>query len=171
MTQPDYVPVNATDRVRTTERLPAPRGWVQDRPAEILGDQPSGPRLGNPGPDQGYALTLAARFHGRLKLEHGEHEEDVIAGCLPVALKRASLFGRAPVIHDMELAFALFGFLGDAPTDLVAWRKPMFDSVAHRYFDGRRIADCVPDATLRLSPADVRARINDWRSLVQSADA
>ena len=170
MTQPDYVPVNAADRVRTTERLPAPQRWLQDRPAEILGDQPSGPRLGNPGPDQGYALTLAARFHGRLKIDHSEHEEDVIAGCLPVALKRASLFGRAPVIHDLELAFTLFGFLGDAPTDLVAWRKPMFDAVAHRYFDGRRIADCVPDATLRLSPADVRARINEWRSLVQSDD-
>ena len=39
-------------------------------------------------------------------------------GCLNIALKRASMFGRAPVIYDLEFAYSLFGFLGGAPAEL-----------------------------------------------------
>ena len=46
---------------------------------------------------------------------------------LNLALKRASLFGRAPVVHDLEVAFTIWGFLGAAPPELVALRRPLFD--------------------------------------------
>ena len=36
--------------------------WLADRPGELAGRQPLGPRLGYPGPDQGYVLKLAHRF-------------------------------------------------------------------------------------------------------------
>ena len=49
-----------------------------------------------------------------------EHESDAIAGCIGVALKRASLFGRAPVLHDLTAALTVWGFLGDAAPDLIA---------------------------------------------------
>lgn len=167
MAQPDHVPLKQADRVRPAERLPTPLAWMADRPGDLKGvGQPSGPLLGTQGPDQGYALTLARRFVDRLVLDPGERPEDAVAGCLGVALKRAALFGRAPVVFDYELALTLFGFLGDAPAELVAWRRPLFQSAAHEYPAQRRIADLVPPATLRLSPAQVREHLASWRSLV-----
>ena len=56
-------------------------------------------------------LKLAKRFVNRLILTPGEDVHDVLAGCSAVALKRASLFGRAPVVHDLILVLQLFGFL------------------------------------------------------------
>jgi len=168
MAQPEYVPIDADDRVRPVERLPVPDRWVQDRPAEIVGNEvPRGKRFGSPGPDQGYGLKLARQFDGRLKLAEGESAEDAVAGCLGVALKRASLFGRAPVVYDLELALGLWGFLDDAaPAELVDFRKSLFQSASHHYWDQRGIVDRVPESTLRMAPADVRARLADWRSLL-----
>lgn len=167
MAQPDHVPLQEADRVRPVERLPTPAAWVADRPADLRGvGQPSGRLLGTQGPDQGYALVLAGRFVDRLALGPDERAEDAVAGCLGVALKRAALFGRAPVAYDCELAFSLFGFLGDAPADLLSWRGHVFQAAAHDYPAQRRISDLVPDTTLRLSPAEVRARLAEWRSLV-----
>jgi hypothetical protein len=88
-----------------------------------------------------------------------------------VALKRASLFGRAPIIHDLRTAYTVWGFLdASAPADLVAERTKRFEGVrhtAHHYPELRAIADAVPEATLRLSPAEVASRhATDWRSLL-----
>ncbi|MEO7443657.1 MAG: hypothetical protein ABIW46_09015, partial [Acidimicrobiales bacterium] len=94
------------------------------------------------------------------------HAEDAMAGCLGVALRRASLFRRAPVIHDLDLAFTLWGFLGQAPDDLVEYRVPMFRSASHHYWDQRAIADKVLESTLRSTPLAVRAQLADWRSLL-----
>ncbi len=168
MAQPDYVPLSTADKVRAPERLPVPEGWRPERPAELKGNaHPTGAKLGTPGPDQGYALKLARHFAGRLNLAAGEHEEDAVAGCVAVAMKRAALFGRAPVIYDLELAFTLWGFLGDAPADLIAARTPLFQAAAHHYWDQREIVDRVPEETLRLTPAQVRERVMSWRELVK----
>jgi hypothetical protein len=166
--QPDYVPLAPADKVRTPERLPAPKEWHATRPGELKGLRPpEGDMFGTPGPDQGYGLTLAKRFADKLKLTEGEHAADAISGCLVIGLKRAALFGRAPVIYDMELAFTLWGFLGDAPRELVELRKTYFSEASHGYWDQREIADCVPESTLRLTPAQVRERLSsDWRELL-----
>jgi hypothetical protein len=114
-------------------------------------------------------LVLARQFDGKLVLTEGEQEVDTIAGCSGVALKRASLFGRAPVVHDLRLAFTVWGFLHEAPEDLVAFRRPLFSEVANplHYLEQRRIADLVPDETLRMNPQDVAAAADrDWRSLL-----
>lgn len=167
MAAPDYVPVADADRVRPGEHVPPARRWTPDRPGEIPGlAPPEGNQFGNTGPDQGYGLTLAKRFVDKLVLTKGEHAVDAVAGCLPVALKRAALFGRAPVVHDLELAFTLFGFLGDAPDDLVSHRKPLFAEASHHYWDQRALADAVPDSTLRLSPGEIRARLSVWQDLI-----
>jgi hypothetical protein len=167
MAQPDYVPVSPADRVREAEPMPPPKRWVLDRPGEIAGLRPpTGESFGRPGPDQGYAITLARRFADKLVLQPGEHVEDAISGCVGVALKRASIFGRAPVIYDLEIAFRLFGFLGDAPRDLVDWRRDLFEAAAHHYWDQRDIVDVVPDDTLRLPPSQVKDRVaTDWKSV------
>ena len=124
--------------------------------------------MGVPGPDQGYALRLARQFHGLLTLTEGEHEEDAIAGCLGVALKRASLFGRAPVVHDLELAFVLFGYAQDSPADLLEFRRTLFRGAAHDYWDQRAITDLVPESSLQLSAEEAHDRLGSWRSLINA---
>lgn len=166
MAAPDYVPVSYADKARSGARIPPPARWTATRPADLVGRQPSGPTMGRQGPDQGYALRLAHGFESRLALAPGEHREDAVAGCLGVALARASLFGRAPVIYDLGLAFTLWGYLGDAPADLVAFRSPLFAGASHHYWDQRAIVDRVPEATLALTPPQVRQRLEQWRSLL-----
>lgn len=166
MAAPDYVPVPLADRARQGEVLPPPRRWTATRPADLQGAQPVGHMLGKPGPDQGYGLSLAQKFAGRLHLAPGETEADAIAGSTAVALRRASMLGRAPVIYDFDLAFQLWGFLGDAPDDLVEFRKPLFAGAAHHYKHQREIADHVTEEALRLTPAEARARLGDWRTLL-----
>jgi hypothetical protein len=169
MAQPDYVPVLPRDKVRVSERLPTPEPWYADRPGEVVqrGRQPAGPRFGTNGPDQGYALRLVHQWTDKLVLAPGEHLQDAVAGSLGVALKRASLFGRAPVTYDLEMAFSLWGFLPPVPPELLTRRQRIFESAAHEYNKQRDIADQSPERTLRLTPAEVRHRLatGDWQSL------
>jgi hypothetical protein len=148
-----------------------PDSWRATRPAEVRGFQPDGGRLGNQGPDQGFAIKLANSFKGRLHLSQGEHEADAITGCLGIALKRASLFSRAPVIHDLTVAFTAWGFLDENPAaDLLALRRTLFEgvgNVAHHYDEARIIADMFTDSTLRMTPEQVAAGYSaNWRELV-----
>lgn len=165
MAQPEFVPLYAGDRVRAAERLPAHAGWRQARPGDLVSpDLPTGHRFGSPGPDQGYGLTLAERFVDRLQLTQGEHAEDAVAGCLGVGLRRASMFGRAPVIHDLDLAFTVLGYLGGAPADLVAFRVPLLQGAAHSYWVQRDVVDKVAPPTLHLTPAQAGAKLAEWRA-------
>ncbi len=171
MAQPDFVHLDPDDKVRSSDPMPGPDRWMATRPGELEGLRPpSGRAFGSAGPDQGFGLKLAKRFTDRLQLQPGEHAEDAIAGCLGVALRRASRLGRAPVIYDFEFAFTLFGFLGDAPAELIEFRRPYFDSASHDYWDQRDIADLVADETLALSPADVREQIAQWRSMLVAVE-
>lgn len=167
MAAPDHVKSDLDAAPRTGLDLPPARSWSNDRPGALGASQPTGPGMGNPGPDQGYALRLARSFEDRLVLAGGEHAEDAVAGCIGVALRRASIFGRAPVIHDLTVAFTIWGFLGDAPPELVALRHPLFQAVSHHYADQRAIVDMVPEATLRLVHGEVVRRFPaDWRELL-----
>lgn len=166
MAAPDYVPVSSVDAPRAASRLPGHPGWTATRPGDLGGPQPLGPQLGRPGPDQGYALTLGERFADRVQVDDGEHRADAVHGCCMLALKRASLFGRAPTIYDLELAFSLWGFLGGAPPELRAYRRPRFEGARHHGWDPGGAVEAVPAETLRLTPEEVRARLADWRSLL-----
>ena len=166
MAAPDYVPVPRSDEPRESLGLPPPRRWMADRPADLQRGQPVGPKLGRPGPDQGYALKLAERFTDRVEVAEGEHAADALGGGVAVALKRAAVFGRAPVVHDLEMALRLWGYMGGAPDDLVEFRRRLFAGAAHHYWDQRTLTDLVPDETLRLTPAQVGERLSDWRQLL-----
>ena len=167
MSQPDHVPLQATDRVRPSALLPAPASWYLDRPADQTNlESPVGPRFGSAGTDAGYGLKLARRLEGRLALTEEEHAEDAVAGGFACGARRAASFGRAPVIYDMEWAYGLWGFLGGAPEDLVAWRKPMFRGAAEDYWAQRLIVDAIRPETLRLTPDQVRERLPEWKDLL-----
>lgn len=171
MSQPSFVPIVEADQVRRAYQLHVPNIWTQSRPSELRGtSQPAGAQLGSPGPDQGFALKLARRFEQRLVLAPGESAEDAVAGCTAVAMRRSARFGRAPVVHDLTFGFALWGFLGGAPEDLIEERGPLFRSAAHHYQARRSIADCVPEETLRLTPEAIAERIGSWRELLLLPD-
>jgi hypothetical protein len=167
---PEYVPQPAIQHVRSYSSPPRRAGsWRAERPGDLGGTQPRGERLGSQGPDQGYVYLLARRFEGRLQLQAGEHAADAIAGCVGVALKRASIFGRAPVMPDLTVAFTVWGFLREAPSELVDQRRPLFAEIAnpHHYPEQRRVVDMVPESTLRLTPQEAaEAHQRDWRGLL-----
>lgn len=147
-----------------------PGAWNPDRPGMVDGFQPHGDLMGAQGPDQGYALTIATRLAPKLHLGDGVRTDDAVRGCLGIALRRASLYSRAPVVHDVNLAFTIWGFFDESPpADLVETRRRLFEGVGdvnHHYTEGRIIADQVPEATLRMTPDDAaRAYPAQWREL------
>ena len=170
MAAPDYVPAFSTRPARTYASPPRRAGeWTADRPADLGTPQPQGPGLGWQGPDQGYALRLLHLFDGRLVLTDEESAQDAEAGCVTVALRRASMFGRAPVVHDLTVGFTVWGFLTPAPRGLATLRRPLFEGIAHpHHHAGRhRIGELVPAEVLRLSHEEVARRAAaDWRSVI-----
>jgi hypothetical protein len=158
---PEHVPTKPATEVRAYSSPPRRSdSWRADRPADFAEDhrQPQGDLLGSQGPDQGYALKLARLIEPELVLAEGEHAKDALAGIVAVGLKRASLLGRAPVIHDLRVAATVFGFLDtDADPELVHLRTHLFEEVGHfhHYMELRGIVDMVPAEVLRQTPEQV----------------
>jgi hypothetical protein len=153
--------------MRPSAILPPPRPWYPGRPGDLDGRRPpSGPRFGATGPDLGYGLKLARRLADRVELAAGEHRTDAVAGCFACGSRRAAHFGRAPVIHDMEWAYLLWGYLGTPPDDLVQWRAPRFRGAAENYWVQRQVVDAVRPETLSLTPAQVSERLGSWKELL-----
>ena len=170
MSAPKFAPTPAVDDARSYASPPVvPDGWTNDRPGAFDGFQPSGEQLGNQGPDQGFALKIAADYRSRLHLQPGEHSADAVKGCLGIALRRASLFSRAPVVHDLTIAFTIWGFLDtDPPADLLAERRARFSGLGHgHYMEARSLTDIVPESTLRMTPQQAAAAYPArWKELV-----
>jgi hypothetical protein len=159
MTQPTFVPIAEADQVRPARHLHVPRSWTTSRPAELAVPEVRGGRsVGTPGPDSGFALRLARRFEHELRLTEGESEHDVVVGVALVAAKRAALVGRAPSIFDVRCALNLWGFLDDAPPELVASRRAAFSALSHDYVAQRALVDSVDEDALRLGPEEARGR-------------
>lgn len=170
MAAPEHVPTKPAQPVRAYASPPRrPDTWRARRPADFAEDhrQPQGELLGNQGPDQGYALKLGRLLEPELHLTEGEHARDAVAGIVAIGLKRASLLGRAPVMHDLRIAATLFGFLdASADPELVRLRRELFEEVGHfhHYMELRRIVDMVPAEVLRQTPEQVTQRHQaSWR--------
>jgi len=172
MAAPKFAPVSPVDDTRVYGSPDVvPGSWKPNRPADLTGFQPEGARLGYQGPDQGFALKIANGFRDRLQLQPGESAADAIQGCLGIALRRASMFSRAPVVHDLTIAFTIWGFLdNNPPAELKADRLRLFEGVSntlHHYDEARALADMVPEATLRMTPAQVAAAYpGRWKELL-----
>jgi hypothetical protein len=172
MAAPKFTPVTPTDTPRhyaSPDHVPS--SWKPDRPGEIDGFQPKGDRLGSPGPDQGFAIKIANSLRPKVHLQPGENIDDVMRGCLGVALRRASMFSRAPVVHDLTIAFTVWGFFDEHPdAELVELRRALFEGlrhVAHHYAEWRIVVDHVPAETLKMIPAQVDAKYaSNWRDLL-----
>jgi hypothetical protein len=163
-----YVPPSLADAPRSKEKVPPARGWKAVRPGDLPPNRPKGNLFGVPGPDQGYALVLAQRFRDGLDLAWQEHAGDALAVAAAIAMKRSATFGRAPILADVELGLSLLGYLGGAPEELVDWRRDRVRDARHDYPRQRELADSVPESTVRLTPADVRAKLPEWRTLLHA---
>lgn len=172
MAAPKFAPVAPIDETRGYESPPyVPERWLADRPAEVRGRQPTGARLGFQGPDQGYALALAELLRPEVRVLERESVDDALAGCTAIGLRRASLYGRAPVLPDLRIAVTIWGFFDPAPPDeLVEIRRTAFDGVSdslHHYEERRALVDSVPEATLRQTLEAVRSAYPArWRELL-----
>lgn len=171
MAAPEYVPSETIGSVRTY-RSPdhTPDGWSPSRESDIAAEHPMGGEFGFQGPDQGYALTIAERMAPQMQTLAGESRADALAGAVLVGMKRASLFGRAPVVHDIEIGMRVWGLLDTAADELADLRRSMFEGIshAHHYGEARHVVDAVPEDVLRQTPAEVaRLAAGDWRSVLR----
>jgi hypothetical protein len=144
-------------------------GWRAVRPGDIdpaVGPGCNGVLFGSPGPDSGYALTLAERFHGRITAVFPETVHDAESLAAQFAMRRGGVFGRAPVLGDLELGFTLFGWLGDPPADLVEWRRKAAAGVAHDYARRVTLIEAIPEWVVRHGVDDIRARLGEWKHLL-----
>ena len=81
------------------------------------------------------------------------------------------MFGRAPVVHDLEVAYRIWGFLDDdAAHELIQDRGKRFEGVseAHHYVETRMLVETVREEILMLSPGEIEERhAVDWTSLLE----
>lgn len=177
MAAPNYVPISPVSDVRTYDSSPRrPESWTKDRPSEVANRQPIADALGVTGPDPGYALTMVERYRGKLLLQPSGDaaEADVLRGAAEIAMKRAAMAGRAPILADVTVALTVWGFLDASPApELVALRRDMFEAVHHTpadYFRLRALPDAVPASVLAMTPAAItRQHATDWRSCLTTA--
>jgi hypothetical protein len=172
-----FVPSELADRPRQQQNLPpglAPppaHDWRADRPGDLTGMNAEGSLLGRPGPNVGYAYTLAARAVGALRMSPLEHDADVVAVIAEIAGKRAAHFGRAPVMADIDVAIALLGYDGLVDEDFVALRARLVHDAAHDYIRRRELVDAVPEALLPMRMAELIGAVEDWRSQLRAIAA
>jgi hypothetical protein len=164
-----YVPTRPEDAPRRSVAIPPASGWRSVRPGDFdAAAEPGrkGTLFGTPGPDSGYALTLAKRFSDRITAVPPEtvHDAEIVGA--QVAMRRGGLFGRAPIALDVELGLTVFGWLGDAPADLVEWRRLAMAGIGHHYPRLITLVEAIPEAVIGSKPEEVRGRLGEWRQLV-----
>ena len=169
-----FVPPDPADRPRQQQNLPPgtalppARGWRADRPGDLGANQPKGQLLGSPGPNVGYAYTLAEHASEGLQVRHTEDVHDIVPVLAEIAAKRAAIFGRAPVIHDVDAAIKLLGYDGNVDDEFGAIRELIVHDAAHDYTRRRGIVDTVPEQLLRLPPEQLDEMIGEWRKLTRT---
>jgi len=165
MTQPTHLSNHVVSDRLAPHKLSAVRSWAANRPGELQpATTPEGAYVGSPGPNQGFALTIARRLGHDAVLSTGEDLHDVEVGVAAIACRRAAMFGRAPSVYDVRHALGIFGYLDTASSELVEVRRARFSGVGHSYPLVRALADSVPVATLSLSPRE--ALELDWREAI-----
>jgi len=146
--------------------LPAAVAWRAERPGDLVAGQPEGSRLGRPGPNVGYAVSLAARLRDRITVSAHESTGDALAVIAELGMKRAASYGRAPTMHDVDIAATLLGYQGDVDTSFSAWRATIVHGADHDYDVRRALVDAVSDAVLRMPP-QVPTLVDDFRATLR----
>ena len=131
----------------------APNRWRPDRPGMITApDQVSpGGLFGRPGPDTGWAFRIIRQADLPAAESRGVEVLATLMGA------RASLFGRAPIPEDLEVARILMGYEDDAPDAVADRRRRWLKEARRESAPGARAAREVGPDALSRTPADLRA--------------
>lgn len=137
--------------------MPPARAWRATRPGDLHGEQPKGELFGDPGPNIGYAATLMSQARDTLTVTPNERIDDVEKVVAQLAMRRATMFGRAPVMQDIDVARHILGLDRHQKLDakLVEARTHALHNIAHEYPRQRAIVNEVPESLLRSNPDDL----------------
>ncbi len=157
MTRQPNIDPPVQDRPRAVPIPAAPARWRPDRPGMITApDQLSvGGLFGRPGPDTGWAFRII-RQAGLSALER--QGVPVLATLMAA---RASLFGRAPVPEDLEVARILMGYEQGTSGSVSQRRRRWLKKSRHEPVPGAGAAEEIGAERLARSPAALRAAIAD----------
>lgn len=125
------------------------------RPGMITSPQQMewGGAFGTPGPDTGYAFKI---IRAADLPERSDALELVLVALMAA---RASLFGRAPIHEDLEVAKIIVGIGYNLPPELAERRNRWLEATAHEASPGRTaVAEIDPDL-LRFRPEAVAKRL------------
>jgi hypothetical protein len=150
---------------------PPSRAWFATRPGDLEHGQPVGELFGSPGPNIGYALTLANRVRDRLALAPHERADDALAVIGELAMKRAASYGRAPVMTDVETALLVLGYQGGCAPAFAEWRAAAVEDAHHDYPLRRALCDAVDIEDLQRPPAARSAQLDSLREHVRERAA
>ncbi len=152
MGQQPNVEVGPASRPRAVPEPGPARRWRPDRPGDITSPEQMrwGGAFGTPGPDTGWAFKLVAE--GDLP-ERTPLLERLVATLMGA---RASLFGRAPTIEDLEVAKQILGLGEGADAELDAQRHRWLDAAAHEKIPGKQALSEIGPELLKAQPAGVR---------------
>ncbi len=138
---------------------PAPtRRWSPHRPGELRAPEevPWGGAFGRPGPDTGWVLRLVhlAEF------DRGDRPDELEQVVANMAAARASLYGRAPVPQDIEVAVVLLGLRPhklppDLADRLALERRKWLDAAAHEKIGGTAFIASIDPDLMRSTPEEV----------------
>lgn len=156
MGQQPNIELEPGDAPRPTSQPGPPNGWKPGRAGEIEhpDDQPWGETFGRPGPDTGWALRLVRRA----QFDRSERASDTEAVAATVVAARASLFGRAPVPADVEVALILLGLRSEGlpahtVEELAARRRSGLHHASHEIRKGSSFLAHIPAEQLAADPA------------------
>lgn len=164
MGQQPNIEITLADLPRAKPTPQAARRWSPRRPGELTSpDQvPWGGAYGRPGPDAGYALRLAQQRP--LELAAGEKLEDAEAAVAALAAARASYFGRAPVMADVDVAAVIMcydsaGVPADVAERITGERVRRVADLAHNAHRSAALVASVPTEVLVAAVDEVRAAV------------
>ena len=133
----------------------APARWSPSRPGMITApDQVTpGGLFGRPGPDTGWAFRIVRQAG----LPADEMRGEAVLVTLMAA--RASIFGRAPVPEDLDVARILMGYEEGASEQMVERGRRWLRHSRHEPVPGAAAAEQVGSDLLVMSPADLRSAL------------
>lgn len=152
MAQQPNIELDPSDLPREGLDTAPPRRWSPNtKPGVITAptEVPRGRGFGTPGPDTGWALKIIRHIEGAI-------DPDLEAVFASLMSARASMFGRAPIPEDLEVAKLLCGIGEGLPLELAARRKRWLAEVPHERAKGRAAVADVDSDLLGQKPAEVR---------------
>lgn len=153
MAQQPNIEIGPSDRPRPELRPDASKRWrPEQRPGVITAPAmvPRGEGFGTPGPDTGWAITLISRA------DIPGLSEGMVKVLAALMGARASSFGRAPTLEDLEVARLVCGMDPALPDELRRRARRWVEAVPHERPPGRTALSEVGLDVLRETPAVVR---------------